>query len=85
MGPFSGAQFSAHGYQAAGDSVRRLEPPAEEAAVKGRHVHGWRLRWSSPGGHPALVVTVDDADRLHLVGSRCMRSRDGRNTGVPSV
>ena len=26
--------------QAAGDSVRRPEPPAEEAAVKGRHVHG---------------------------------------------
>ena len=26
--------------QAAGDSIRRPEPPAEEAAVKGRHVHG---------------------------------------------
>ena len=26
--------------QAACDSVRRPEPPTEEAAVKGRHVHG---------------------------------------------
>ena len=26
--------------QAAGDSVKRPEPPTEEAAVKGRHVHG---------------------------------------------
>ena len=26
-------------------------------------------RWSSPGGHPALVVTVDDGDRRHPVGT----------------
>ena len=53
--------------QAAGDSVRRPEPLAKEAAVKGRHVHG------SGGRHQVATLLslspLTTLSRLHLVGT----------------